>query len=517
MPLAQARELHVSNPETLEPVGSVVQTEPGAVQELVAESALAQERFAAARAEDRARMLGRLRRVVLARATEIAATVCGETGKPLLEAYSSELYPALDSLAWLERDAVRVLAPERVRMHQPHLWHKRGWLRYEPLGVVALITPWNFPFAIPLTQIAYALAAGNGVVLKPSELAPLSAELIADLLADAGAPDGLLRVAQGGADVGAALVGANGVSRVVFTGSPTAGREVAAHAAERLMPVTLELGGKDPMLVLDDAELGRAVSGALWASFLNCGQVCSGVERIYVERTLYEPFVEELARRTRELRLGVDIGPMISESQRDRVQELVSDAVDSGAAVLAGGGVPDRPGWFHEPTVLASIPAGARIEREEIFGPVVTVARVSDERAAVAAANASAYGLGASVWTSHPARAARVGSGVRAGSVWHNDHAYSYGAAQASWGGRGLSGYGRTHSKHGLYELSSIKFVDRDRGRIPVPWWYPYDMDTADGLRGALSVLYGDRGVGRIRAAWTERRSLAALARRYRA
>jgi hypothetical protein len=142
---------------------------------------------------------------------------------------------------------------------------------------------------------------------------------------------------------------------------------------------------------------------------------------------------------------------------------------------------------------------------------------VSDERAAIAAANASAYALGASVWTRDPARAARVEAGVRAGSVWHNDHAYSYGAAQASWGGRGLSGYGRTHSKHGLYELSSIKFVDRDRGRIPVPWWYPYDADTVDGLRGALSVLYGDRGLGRIRAAWSERRSLVALARRYRA
>ena len=326
------------------------------MQALVAEASLVQEGWGATRPADRARVLGRLRRAVLGRAAEIAETVRAETGKPLLEAYSSELYPALDALQWLERRSARVLAREGVRLWQPHLLHKRGWLRYEPVGVVGAITPWNFPFAIPLSQVAYALAAGNAVVLKPSELTPFSASLIVDLLDEAGAPSGVLRVAQGGPEVGAALVGASGVGKVVFTGSPEVGREVAAHAGGRLVPVTLELGGKDPMLVLDDAALERAVSGALWASFLNCGQVCSGVERIYVEGGLYEPFVEELARRTRGLRFEADLGPLISERQRDRVQELVEDAVEHGASVLAGGAVPDRTGWFHEPTVLANVP-----------------------------------------------------------------------------------------------------------------------------------------------------------------
>jgi acyl-CoA reductase-like NAD-dependent aldehyde dehydrogenase len=282
------------------------------------------------------------------------------------------------------------------------------------------------------------------------------------------------------------------------------------------VPVTLELGGKDPMLVLDDADLARAVDGALWASFLNCGQVCSGVERIYVEGALYEPFLEELARRARSLRLGVDVGPLITEAARARVDGLVADAVERGAQVHAGGRASERTGWFYEPTVLSAVRADARLEREEIFGPVVTVARVPDERAAVTAANDSPFGLGASVWTRDVSRARRVAARLRAGSVWHNDHAYSYGTAQASWGGRGGSGFGRTHSKHGLYELSNVKFVDRDAGRVSDPWWYPYDERAADAFRGALTAVYGSSLSRRASALWRERRSVATLAGRYR-
>jgi acyl-CoA reductase-like NAD-dependent aldehyde dehydrogenase len=509
MTVAVRGELRVVNPETLEVVGTVPATDPAHVQEIVVEARLAQERWAEATLADRRDLLLEVANLALERRDEIAATVVAETAKPRTEAFTTELFPALDALVWLAAEAPKLLAPERVRYPQLHLRHKRARLEYEPLGVVGVIAPWNFPFAIPFTQAAFAVAAGNAVVVKPSELTPLSGALVEELFADAGAPAGLVRVAQGDGSVGEALVKARGLGKLIFTGSAEVGRLVAAEAGARLVPVTLELGGKDPMVVLDDADLTRAVDGALWASFVNCGQVCSGVERIYVERALYEPFVEELARRAASLELG----PLISEVQRARVGELVVDALALGARALVGGRAPERTGWFYEPTVLVDVPAEARIEHEETFGPVVTVERVGNEDDAVRRANASAFGLGASVWTKDAARAGRIARRLRAGTVWHNDHAYSYASAQATWGGRGESGFGRTHSKHGLYDLTAPKFVDRDSGRVPVPWWFPYDERTADTFSGMLGVLYGPQ---RVRAAWRERRALVSMARRYR-
>lgn len=514
MTVLAARELQVVNPATLEVVGSVPVADPGEVQAAVARAGEAQERWGEASLAERRALLERLSATVLDRADAIADTVVAETAKPRLEAFTTELFPALDSLAWLARNVPRLLAPERVRYPQPHLRHKRARLHYEPLGVVGVIAPWNFPFAIPFTQAAFAVAAGNAVVVKPSELTPLSGALVEAVFAAAGAPAGLVRVVQGDGDTGRALVESPGLAKLLFTGSAETGRLVAAAAGERLVPVTLELGGKDPMLVLDDADLERAVAGALWASFLNCGQVCSGAERIYVEGALYEPFVEELARRTRELKLGDELGPLISEEQRERVIGLVEDARVRGARVVTGGSAPERRGWFYEPTVLAGVDGGARVQREETFGPVVTVDKVGNEADGIAAANAGLFGLGASVWTKDGARAERVARKLRAGTVWHNDHAYSYATAQASWGGRGESGFGRTHSKHGLYALTAVKFVDRDRGRLGVPWWYPYDADGAATFKGVLSVLYGPH---RVRSAWRERRALLRLAKRYRA
>jgi succinate-semialdehyde dehydrogenase/glutarate-semialdehyde dehydrogenase len=387
-----------------------------------------------------------------------------------------------------------------------------------------VISPWNFPLAIPLTQAVAAVAAGNAVVVKPSELTPLSGAWVARAFAEAGAPEGLVQTVQGSGDeVGDALVRAPGIAKVFFTGSTEVGRRIGVACAKLLRPVTLELGGKDPMLVLRDADLGRAVEGALWGAFSNCGQVCAGVERIYVARERYDEFVQALARRAGELRLGAgddpatELGPLVSERQRARVEDLVAEARERGAEAVCGGRRPEvgLPGWFYEPTVLAGGDGSPRLEREEVFGPVVTVAPFADEDEAVGLANSTPYGLGASVWTRDLERARRLGARLAAGSVWTNDVAYSYGAGQASWGGVKESGLGRTHSKHGLYACTQVKFVDADSGRVPVPWWYPYGPLAAEAFRGALGVLYGDGARARANAAWHHRRGLAHLARRY--
>jgi succinate-semialdehyde dehydrogenase/glutarate-semialdehyde dehydrogenase len=519
-----AGELRSHDPATLELVGSVPITSPDQLEEVVEAARIAQRAWARTTPAERRSLLRDVSALMVERADELARTVTAESGKPVVEALTAEVLVAVECARWLAANAEAVLRAERLSYSQPYLLHKRGRLVHEPLGTVALITPWNFPFAIPFTEAATAVAAGDAVVVKPSELTPLTGAWVERMFADAGAPPGLVQVVQGeGETVGAALVRAPEIAKLFFTGSVDVGRLVATAAGEVPRPVVLELGGKDPMLVLADADLDRAVEGALWAAFSNCGQVCSGVERIYVARGRFDDFVAALAERARSLRIGhgsdpaIELGPLVSERQRARVEDLVADARERGADAIAGGGRPDVgfPGWFYEPTVLVGAPGSARIEREEVFGPVVTVAPFADEDDAVRLANDSPFGLGASVWTRDGERARGLARRLEAGSVWTNDHAYSYGACQASWGGTKGSGFGRTHSRYGLYECSQVKFVESDSGRVPVPWWYPYGDVAADGFRGVLGVLHGRGVTARAQAAWRHRRGLVGLARRY--
>jgi len=510
---AVALDLEVRNPATLERVGTVARTSPEDVASVVERAHAAQEAWWALGPRERSQVFRRAARVVLEAKDEIVSTIVSETAKPVVDALTSDVWVAVETASWLARNAERTLRAERVRYPQLNLKFKRGWIAYEPLGVVGVIPAWNYPLSIPFVQTAHALAAGNGVVLKPSELTPLTGEWVARAFERAGAPAGLVGVVHGEADVGDALVRAERIDKIVFTGSGKVGKIVAAAAAERLCPVTLELGGKDAMLVFADADLARAVSGALFGAFANCGQTCVGVERIFVERARYEDFVAALAGGARSLRIGVDVGPLISERQRAHVEALVDDARERGARIVTGGARPDLalPGWFYEPTVVAETPPEARITTEEIFGPAVTVEPFDGEDDAVRRANETEFGLGGSVWSRDLERARRVAGRVEAGMVWTNDFGYSWGTPQSPWGGIKQSGYGRVASKHGLYELSRIRYLDSDRGRIGVPWWLPYDETLAEGFRGSLDLIYGRR----VRTLWSHRRGFARIARRY--
>jgi acyl-CoA reductase-like NAD-dependent aldehyde dehydrogenase len=510
-----SRQLVSLNPATLDEVGRVEIATADEVADAVAAARVAGRRWSRARAPT---LLAALAQSLLDHADEIARTITAETGKPLVEAYTIDVFTALENLVWLARRAGSVLEDEPV---ETPLWlrHKRPRVVYEPLGVVAILGPWNVPLAIPLTQAAAAVAAGNGTVVKPSERAPLTGAWIERLCTEAGAPEGLVRVVQGGPETGAMLVASAGVGRVLFTGSTAGGRSVAAAAAERLCPVTLELGGKDPMIVLADADLDRAVRGAAWAAFAGSGQLCAGVERIYVQEEVFDPFVARLAERAVRLRVGsgegleTEIGPLIAEEERARVEALLGEAIDRGAVVRAGGRRPDvgLPGWFYAPTVVT----GTGFRDEEVFGPLVSVEPFAGEAEAVERANDSRFGLGASVWTGDRDRAARLASELDAGMVWTNDHAYSYGLGAAPWGGRGASGFARTHSRHGLYDLASVKLVDSDRGRIGAPWWFPYDRAAAGAFAGLLEVLYRPGARAKAAAAWRNRIPLLDLAARY--
>jgi acyl-CoA reductase-like NAD-dependent aldehyde dehydrogenase len=476
------------------------------VQRAVDEAVRAAEAWRASPLKKRARVLREAVRVVLGRADEIAATVSAETGKPRTEAISHDLFPALDHAAWLGHNVEKVLRPRRIRYSQPHLLHKRAWETYEPYGVVAVISPWNVPFAIPFTSVATAIAAGNAVVLKPSELTPASGEWVRRVLEEAGAPGGLVSIVHGEGPVGEALVAQPRVAKVFFTGSVVVGRRVAAAAGARGCPVVLELGGKDAFVVFADADLDRAVDGALFAAFTGAGQVCVSAERIYVEQPVYDEFVRRLVSGAEALRPHEEISPLITERQRAKIDALVAE---SGGEVLTGGRAGD--GTFFEPTVIIGPAPDAAIQREEIFGPAVTVHPFESEDEAVDRANSSEFALGASVWTGDMRRARRVARRIEAGMVWVNDFGYSYGTGQASWGGAKSSGFGRSLSRHGLLECVQVKLVDQDRGRLRPAWWYPYDDRTATALRNGLDVLYGDRRAG---AAWRHRRDLLHLAKR---
>ncbi|MGA2929394.1 MAG: aldehyde dehydrogenase family protein [Solirubrobacteraceae bacterium] len=503
-------QLESFNPATGALLGAVPITPPGEVQDVVAAVAKLQPAWAKLTPAERGAYLDRAAQVVLDECDEIRDLLASEQGKPRNEAFSMELLPTIDALKWIAREAPEILADEKIGMPQWFLKSKRSIFTYEPLGVIGVISPWNYPWSIPLGEVAMALIAGNGVVLKPASLTPLIGERIRAVFERAGVPRGLVQVVHG-AGTGSALVQSS-VAKVFFTGSVEVGRTVGEACARQLKGSVLELGGKDAMVVLEDAPLKHAIEGAVWGGFANAGQTCAGIERVYVARSIAERFIDGAIAGARALRVGdpmgwdTEIGPMVSRDQYELVCELVDDAVAHGATLRCGGPVAGpagcEAGAYYAPAVLTGVTHEMRIMREEIFGPVLPIVVVDSEREAVALANDSSFGLGASVWSSDRARGERISHELQAGMVWINDHLFSHGACQLPWGGVKDSGVGRTHSRFGLYECTNIKLRTWEPSVFGDPWWHPYDETLGKALKQTAAVLYGQPAMraGALRA-----------------
>jgi acyl-CoA reductase-like NAD-dependent aldehyde dehydrogenase len=505
-PSVSQSTLESFNPATGELVGSVATITPDQVQAVVDDVARIQPAWAELSPKARGAYLRRAADALLDDIDELAELLVNEQGKPRAEAYTMELLPTVDALHWCAKAGPKILADEKVRMSQAFLASKKSRFTYEPIGVVGVIAPWNYPWSIPFGEVAIALMAGNGVVLKPASLTPLLGEAIRRVFEKGGLPEGLVRVVHGGGAVGDALARSS-AGKIFFTGSVEVGRKVGEVCAQRLKGSVLELGGKDPMIVCADADLDNAISGAVWGGFANAGQTCSGIERVYVMREVADRFVEGVAREAQRLRLGnpleweTEIGPMTSAGQYEIVVDLVEDAVAAGATKLCGGPteVAGFPGKFVAPTVLTGVTHEMRIMREEVFGPVLPIVVVDSEQEAIDLANDSEFGLGASVWTKDRQKGARIARRVESGMVWVNDHSFSHGACQCAWGGVKDSGVGRSHSKFGFYECVNVKMNSWEPGLARDFWWHPYDQTLGEAVRASAKLLYG-KGATRTKA-----------------
>jgi acyl-CoA reductase-like NAD-dependent aldehyde dehydrogenase len=507
-----ARKVASVNPATGEVLRELECAGQSEVDAAVAGARVAQTAWAGMGVRKRIAVLREFQRRLLEKKSEIAEAITCETGKPVAEALTTEVLVVLEAARFLIENAYRLLRDQRLPHGSLATKLKSGRLVREPYGVVGIISPWNYPFSIPATETLAALVAGNAVVLKPSELTSLMALQLETLLQSAGVPKDVFQVVVGDGATGAALLhsrGKPGIDKLVFTGGAATGKRIAAAAAERLLPVVLELGGKDPMLVLDDADVEVASSGAVWGAFVNAGQACLSVERCYVHRSLYEAFLGACVEKTNKLRVGhgldreTDVGPMIHERQLQMVEEQVEDAVARGARVLVGGSrLPGLGKNFYKPTVLADVTHEMRILREETFGPVLPVMAFDSDEDAVQLANDSEFGLAASVWTRSRERGEGLARRIQAGTVMVNDVVSCFGISEAPHGGVKSSGLGRTHGRFGLEEMVRLKHLDVDlMPGMKKVWWYGYGGSFARQMEGFLDLQFARGLAERLRGA----------------
>jgi acyl-CoA reductase-like NAD-dependent aldehyde dehydrogenase len=488
----------VENPATGEIVATVPDLSPEQVAEMAAKGRAAQPEWEAYGFEGRARVLLRAQKWVMDNAPRIVETICSETGKTFEDAELAEIGYAGNAFGFWAKTGPEYLADERIKSSQVLVKGKKLINRYRPLGLIGVIGPWNYPLTNSFGDCIPALMAGNSVILKPSEITPLTSLLMAEGLRECGLPENVLQIATGRGATGAALV--EHVDMIMFTGSTKTGRKVAEAAAKRLIPASLELGGKDPMIVLSDADVERAANFATYYSMQNAGQTCISIERVYVEEPVYDEFVAKVSEKVRELRVGkpegpgsVEVGAITFPPQMDTIKDHVADAIQKGARVIAGGNQTPGAGRFFEPTVLVDVDHTMKCMTEETFGPTLPIMKVRDADEAVRLANDSIYGLGASVFSKDTARGEAIARRLQAGAANVNDAMINYTVLELPMGGAKSSGLGSRHGAGGIRKYCSQQaiVVTPKLAMKKEIFMYPYKSRTSKMLAGLFKLMYG--------------------------
>jgi succinate-semialdehyde dehydrogenase/glutarate-semialdehyde dehydrogenase len=479
---------------------------------IVAAARRAQTAWAARPYRERVACLKRSAKYLGSHIDEITEIIHRENGKLKTDALAAEVLPALMAVDYYIRKGRRFCAPRRTGGGSLLMFNKRSRLVYKPYGVVGIISPWNYPFAIPFSEVVMALLAGNAVILKVASLTPGVGRVLEALFNAAELPAGIFNyVEMPGREAGPAFI-RGGVDKLFFTGSSATGRELMALAAERLLPLVLELGGADAAVICDDADLDRAARGMLWAGFSNAGQSCGGVQRILVHEKIYRPFLEKFCPLVKDLKPGngpdADLGPMTTLRQKEVVQKQIDACIALGAEIAAqSAAAPETPepgteDRFFPATVLTGVTPAMPVMNAEVFGPVVAVLPFRDNAEALRLANTSSYGLTGSVWSRNSRQAKQLAALINAGAVMINDHLMSHGLAETPWGGFGDSGIGRTHGELGFREMLKVQVIVNDI--LPLVkkdlFWHPYTEKVYQGVRAIAEFLGGQTIASRLKA-----------------
>jgi succinate-semialdehyde dehydrogenase/glutarate-semialdehyde dehydrogenase len=493
------------NPATERELGRVTVADRDGIDDALDKAHRAFSTWSQMPIRERQKYLARVNDVLLAQQEEIATLIAQEQGKPVAEALASEIVAVLGILKDLSRHAHKTLKSRKLLHEQLLFSHKKSFYRFEPFGVVAIISPWNYAFSVPVPEIAAALVAGNTVIFKPAPDTVLIGQKIDEIFKKAGLPEGVLNTVVVHDTDAPHITHHPKVDKIVFTGSTPVGRDVMIAASHQMTPVVLELGGKDAAIVAKDADLPRAAKGIVWGSLFNTGQVCAAVERVYVQRPVADKFIQLCLQEIKQVKIGdplapdTQVGPLTNLDQLVKVREQVEDTIRRGAKLLYGGHQPDYPGYFYEPTLLVNVDHSMPIMTDETFGPVLPIMVVDSIDQAIELANDSNYGLSAYAWTSDKKLAERFLKELQAGTVMINDATSSWGEPNAPWGGYKMSGIGRTRARFGLEEMVQVKYASYDKGgNSSNLWWFPYDEKIKKLFLNATHLLYSRNMINKL-------------------